>query len=58
MIWVVESTLRAFGLPESVNVLFDRSKLWTWPWSALKWPLVELDMSLADVEPGELPVLP
>jgi hypothetical protein len=39
--FVVESSFRVLSLPESVSVLFERSKLWTRPWSESKWPLDE-----------------
>src|SRR5690242_358061 len=38
---VVESSFSVLSLPESVRVLFERSKLCTRPWSASLWPLAE-----------------
>jgi hypothetical protein len=55
--WVPGSTFSIFGLPESVRVSFERSKLWTLPLSASKWPIaVPLEGSFEAVEPDELPV--
>lgn len=48
------STFSIFVLPDSVSVLVERSKLWTFPLSALKWPVAVPD-SLDAVGDEELP---
>lgn len=54
---VLGSTFSIFVLPESVSVLFERSKLSTLPLSALKCPVaVPVEGWLDAVEPDELPV--